>query len=197
MRIEKCFVCGANVYPGHGSLYVRNDAKMFRFCRSKCRKTFQRKRHPRYLRWTQAYRKTHGKELANDLVFDFEQQRSRVPKYDRELVGQTLAAMKRVEEVQTARRTAFYRERMKVRKHVEQRQAERELAQQSMSANIELVTTAATATERQAERLARSSVRQRVRVPAGPSDTSGIPAAIEDEECRTNGKREKMDVAEE
>jgi len=112
MRIEKCYFCSTNVYPGHGSAFVRNDAKVFRFCTSKCHKNFKMKRNPRKVRWTKAFRKAAGKEMTIDSTIDFEKRRNVPVRYDRELVTTTLKAMKRVGEIKQRREHAFWKHRM-------------------------------------------------------------------------------------
>merc|ERR1712139_130598 len=112
MRIEKCYMCSASVYPGHGVSFVRNDSKVFRFCRSKCHKNFKMKRNPRKTRWTKAYRKANGKEMTQDSTFDFERKRNRAVKYDRELCMTTLKAIKKVQDVKEKRESQFYKNRM-------------------------------------------------------------------------------------
>jgi large subunit ribosomal protein L24e len=113
MRIEKCYFCSSPCYPGHGIMFVRNDSKTFRFCRSKCHRNFNKKRNPRKVAWTKAYRKTRGKELAVDSTFEFEKRRNRPTKYDRNLMGKTIMAMQRVQSIKEAREERFHANRMK------------------------------------------------------------------------------------
>jgi len=94
-------------------VFVRNDSKQFRFCRSKCIRNFHKKRNPRKVAWTKTYRKTAGKEMAVDATFEFEKRRNRPVKYNRELMGKTLQAMKKVKDIQNAREDRFFQARMK------------------------------------------------------------------------------------
>uniref|UniRef100_A0A7S2ELM7 TRASH domain-containing protein n=1 Tax=Trieres chinensis TaxID=1514140 RepID=A0A7S2ELM7_TRICV len=127
MRIEKCYFCSSPCYPGHGVVFVRNDAKQFRFCRSKCRRSFDRKRNPRKVAWTKAYRRTRGKEMAVDSTFEFEKRRNRPVKYDRDLMGKTILAMQRVREIKERREKEHFDRRMKDAKREKKTQARVEI----------------------------------------------------------------------
>lgn len=109
-------------------MFVRNDSKIFRFCRSKCRKNFNMKRNPRKLRWTKAFRAAAGKELVVDSSFAFERRRNRVEKYDREVVANTLRAIPAIDKIKTTRQKDFYKARMVVRVKETRKDALRELA---------------------------------------------------------------------
>ena len=94
---------------------MRNDARAFRFCRSKCHKNFKMKRQPRKLKWTKTHRALRGKEMIVDqnlLLSQFAKRRNVPVKYDRNLVAATLKAMERVEEIRARRERVFTRRRL-------------------------------------------------------------------------------------
>merc|ERR1712192_274841 len=131
-RIEKCYFCSSSCYPGKGTTFVRNDCKVFHFCRSKCHKAFKRKKNPRKAKWTKAFRKSAGKELAVDPSFEFEKRRNIPVKYDRELWANTVTAMQRVEEIKNKRQAHHIFQRMKLAKKIQKakdiKEVERDLA---------------------------------------------------------------------
>ncbi|KAH6782769.1 Ribosomal protein L24e family protein [Perilla frutescens var. hirtella] len=128
MRLEKCWFCSSTVYPGHGIQFVRNDAKIFRFCRSKCHKNFKMKRNPRKVKWTKAYRRLHGKDMTKDSTFEFERKRNRPERYDRNVTEDTLKAIKKIDKVRVDREARHHKERMKGKKGQLRREAAVELA---------------------------------------------------------------------
>lgn len=76
--------------------------------------------------------------VSQDSTFEFEKRRNTPVRYDRELMGATIRAMKRVSEIQEARGERFYKNRMAGKKALEKAQHAIEIAQ-----NIDLVKPAA------------------------------------------------------
>lgn len=89
------------------------------------------KRNPRKVKWTKAYRKLAGKELAEDATFEMERRRNIPTKYDRELVTKTVKAMKRIKEIRVARQDRFYQKRME-KANEQQRAADRRQLEQEI-----------------------------------------------------------------
>mmetsp|Transcript_2917 Transcript_2917/g.4482 ORF Transcript_2917/g.4482 Transcript_2917/m.4482 type:complete len:166 (-) Transcript_2917:117-614(-) len=157
MRIGTCYFCSSPVYPGHGITFVRNDCKVFEFCRSKCHRNFNRKRNPRKMKWTKAFRKNAGKEMTVDTTFEFEKRRNRPVKYNRETMEHTLRAMKKVSEVQSKRQDMFYKMRMRAHQ-VKQR----EVIKAEIKKGIEILAPAASNKEK-AIAIATKKISQRQR----------------------------------
>ncbi|PNJ55036.1 RSL24D1 isoform 2 [Pongo abelii] len=108
--------------------------QVFRFCKSKCHKNFKKRRNPRKVRWTKAFRKAAGKELTVDNSFEFEKRRNEPIKYQRELWNKTIDAMKRVEEIKQKRQAKFIMNRLKKNKELQKVQDIKEVKQ-----NIHLI----------------------------------------------------------
>ncbi|KAJ9082741.1 ATPase-activating ribosome biosynthesis protein [Entomophthora muscae] len=156
MRIEKCYFCSSNCYPGHGNMFVRNDGKSFRFCRSKCHKNFKMKRNPRKVRWTKAFRKSAGKEMTIDSTFEFEKRRNIPVRYDRNLVATTVKVMKRVQEIRAKRERKFFQTRMSGNKEHDRNFNIRDVQQ-----NINLLPKEAEQIKKALEKVTNSSVQNK------------------------------------
>eukprot|EP00112_Aurelia_sp_Birch-Aquarium-sp1_P024262 Seg7591.2 transcript_id=Seg7591.2/GoldUCD/mRNA.D3Y31 product="putative ribosome biogenesis protein RLP24" pseudo=true protein_id=Seg7591.2/GoldUCD/D3Y31 len=116
MRVDKCYFCSSPVYPGHGMHFVRNDSKVFKFCRSKCHKSFKMKRNPRKVRWTKAFRKSAGKELAVDPAFEFEKRRNVPVVYNRATWTKTVGAIQKIQDIKEKRQKQFIKNRFRASK---------------------------------------------------------------------------------
>merc|ERR1712066_559166 len=65
------------------------------------------------MKWTKAYRKTHGKELMYDSTLDFEKKKEEPLRYNRETYVKTVQAMGRIEEIKKKREKRYRNERVK------------------------------------------------------------------------------------
>ncbi|CAH8532915.1 unnamed protein product [Dicrocoelium dendriticum] len=112
MRIYHCWFCSSPIYPGHGTLFVRNDCKEFRFCRGKCHKAFKKHRNPRKVKWTKISRKCLKKELSDDLSQTFEKKRNALFRYERDKVLRTVEAVPKILSIKQKRESAFIKKRL-------------------------------------------------------------------------------------
>lgn len=95
-------------------------------------KAFKKKKNPRKVKWTKAYRKVAGKELAVDPSFEFERRRNIPMKYDREFWQKSLEAIKRIKNINNKRQAAYIMQRLRKGREIEQKRDIREV-QRDMS----------------------------------------------------------------
>lgn len=93
--------------------------QVFKFCRSKCHAAFKKKKNPRKVKWTKAYRKTVGKELSIDPSFEFEKRRHVPVKYNRETWNKAIEAMKKVENIKQKRQNNYIMQRLRKGRELE------------------------------------------------------------------------------
>ena len=74
------------------------------------------RRNPRKVKWTKAFRKSAGKEMALDSTFELEKRRNVPLKYDRERMQTTIRAVKIIEAARERRANQFWKHRMKAAK---------------------------------------------------------------------------------
>lgn len=94
--------------------------------------------------------------MAVDSTFDFEKRRNRPVKYDRDLMGKTILAMKRVDEIRQEREKRFFDNRMQDAKAEKKKQARVEIEK-----SIELLAPAV-ATREEVMRNVIDSAKQRI-----------------------------------
>jgi len=90
-----------------------DEGILFRFCRSKCRRAFNKKKNPRKSKWTLTYRKIAEKELQVDPSFDFEKRQNIPLKYSRKFWNNTVSAIEKINEIKQRRENHFVMKRLR------------------------------------------------------------------------------------
>mmetsp|Transcript_38182 Transcript_38182/g.109005 ORF Transcript_38182/g.109005 Transcript_38182/m.109005 type:complete len:160 (-) Transcript_38182:132-611(-) len=103
IKTETCQFSGFKIYPGHGMRYVRTDNRTFFFVSSKCEASFQMRRNPRKLNWTQLYRRLHKKGTTEEVQ---KKRRTRATKTQRAIVGASLDVIKQKRSQKPEQRAA-------------------------------------------------------------------------------------------
>ncbi|KAK9892278.1 hypothetical protein WA026_019085 [Henosepilachna vigintioctopunctata] len=84
------------------------------------------------VRWTEAYRKTVGKERAIDPSLEFEKRRNVPVKYSREQMSKTVEAMKKIVNIKEKRERAYVMQRLRKAREIEKesdiKEVQRDLA---------------------------------------------------------------------
>ena len=201
MRIEKCFFCGSPIYPGHGMQFMRNDCRIFKFCRSKCHRHFKAKHNPKKMRWTKAFRKTHGKELLYDKTLEFERRKEEPIRYNRDLYVKTIEAMERVDEIREKRELRHYMNRKKIVKLANRKAVVNELKKHSgliKNPEVKSRTQRKIAEQEEAERKKnkQSRLQQLITVEDEPTESEGDDEEDPEDgndEAEENGFEEEVD----
>eukprot|EP01139_Manchomonas_bermudensis_P014361 Amastigsp_a508405_2692.p3 type:complete len:143 gc:universal Amastigsp_a508405_2692:27-455(+) len=105
MKVERCVFSGFKIYPQRGAMFIRSDAKTFRFLNGKCRSHFAQRHFPRKMAWTQIFRRMHKKGLESQQT---RRRQRKVVKFNRGVIGATVEQIKqkRAQKKETPKPTA-------------------------------------------------------------------------------------------
>lgn len=103
VRVETCNFSGFKIYPGHGSLYIRTDCRVFRFLNAKSKSLFLQRKKPSKFDWTIVFRRLHKKGAAEE---NAKKRSRRSTKVQRAVVGLSLDAIKAKRDMNPALRLA-------------------------------------------------------------------------------------------
>lgn len=103
MKIVACSFSGFKIYPGHGSLFVRSDSRVFRFLNTKSKSLFLQRKKASKFDWTIVYRKLHKKGKNEE---NAKKRSKKTTKVSRPVVGATLEAIKAKRDMNPAARLA-------------------------------------------------------------------------------------------
>ena len=123
--------------------------------------------------------------MAVDSTFEFEKRRNRPVKYDRDLMGKTILAMQKVQEIKEKREERFFQNRMTDAKAEKKKQARVEIEN-----SIELLAPAVAKSEevmRNVVDSARARIAARTKTSAHRLAVSGVGTEAEEDHGRGRG----------
>ncbi|KAJ3349880.1 60S ribosomal protein L24, partial [Kappamyces sp. JEL0680] len=123
--IEACNFSGFKIYPGHGSLFVRSDSRVYRFVSSKTKSLFLQRKKPAKFDWTIVFRRLHKK--GQD-VESTKKRSKKTAKVQRPVVGATLEAIKAKRDMNPAARLAERKKAVEAVKEQKKAKAEKKAA---------------------------------------------------------------------
>merc|ERR1711862_942926 len=92
------------------------------------------KHNPKKLKWTKASRAVRGKEMVADATFNLEKRRNPPTRYDRNLMVNTVQAIKRISQLRQVRKMRFQKQRL-----LQQIKVRKSAAHKEISRNEDLV----------------------------------------------------------
>ncbi|KAJ1992648.1 60S ribosomal protein L24 [Dimargaris cristalligena] len=128
MKLEICSFSGHKIYPGHGSLYVRADNRVFRFVSSKSESLFLQRKNPRKINWTVVYRRINRKGVTEEIT---RKKTRRTVKSQRAVAGASLETIKAKREQKPEVRAALRKEAIEKAKAAKKVTADKKKAEKA------------------------------------------------------------------